>query len=164
MNYSIITVIKHYFRTKFPKAVYQLKKLLGIKYPDFEKLPALGTNSDPKIRRLLEAWEIAQKSNASSPGLPIAYYSLEFQGIHFPGERPWKKRWGELKNVAEFSGKNILELGCNMGLLSTFLLKDAGAAKCIGVDHDRQILNSAKIISEVYNVNLIQGEIGKVNY
>ena len=153
VNYSIITIIKDYLRKKFPKAVYHIKKLLGVKFPEYEKLPDLEKVAEPKAKLLLKAWGIAQKSNASSPGLPIAYYSLEFNGIHFPGERPWINRWNELKNISDYNGKKILELGCNMGLLSTYLLKKAGASKCIAVDHDKQILKSARIISEVYNVN-----------
>jgi len=65
----------------------------------------------------------------------------------------WSERWSRLKNVSSYSGKNILELGCNMGLLSIHLLKEAGAEKCIGVDHDKKILESAKLISEVFEVN-----------
>jgi threonine dehydrogenase-like Zn-dependent dehydrogenase len=37
-----------------------------------------------------------------------------------------------------------------MGLLSIHLLKERGAEKCIGVDHDKKILESATLISEVY--------------
>jgi len=39
-----------------------------------------------------------------------------------------------------------------LGLLSIHLLKEAGAAKCIGIDHDKKILESAKLISEVFDV------------
>ena len=42
-----------------------------------------------------------------------------------------------------------------MGLLSINLLKEAGAARCIGVDHDKKILESAKLISEVFEVKPI---------
>ena len=152
LNYSMITIIKDYLRKKFPQIVFLLKKLSGKKFPEIERLPTLNENADPKLKKLLRAWILAQKSNASSPGIPIAYYSLEFNGIRFPGERPWIKRWDELKNISDYSGKTIIELGCNMGLLSTFLLKEANAKKCIAVDGDKKILRSAEIISNVLQV------------
>ncbi len=155
LNYSMITIIKDYLRKKFPKIVYQIKRLSGKEFPIIERLPDLNENADPKLKKLLRAWKLAQSSNASSPGIPIAYYSLEFNGIHFPGERPWIKRWDELKNISDYSGKTIIELGCNMGLLSAFLINEAGAQKCIGVDHDEKILESAKLINEVYNASPI---------
>ena len=148
----MITIIKDYLRKKFPQIVFLLKKLSGKKFPEIERLPTLNENADPKLKKLLRAWILAQKSNASSPGIPIAYYSLEFNGIRFPGERPWIKRWDELKNISDYSGKTIIELGCNMGLLSTFLLKEANAKKCIAVDGDKKILRSAEIISNVLQV------------
>ncbi len=152
VNYSIITVLKYYLKKKFPKTMIRLKKFLGKKHLEIERLPTLDADADNEHKKLLGAWELAQLSNASSPGVPIAYYALEFDGIYFPGERPWADRWKELKNISDYSNKTIIELGCNMGLLSVSLLKYAGAKKCIGVDHDSSILKSAKMISEVFNV------------
>jgi len=154
VSYGLSTIFKDYLRKHFPNILYSIKRSLG-RNPDFEmhKLPDINDSSDPRLNKLLDAWRLAQKSNASSPALPLAYYAIDFEGYHFPGERPWNERWNRLKNVSGYSGKTILELGCNMGLLSIHLLKEAGAAKCIGVDHDKKILESAKLISEVFEVN-----------
>ena len=154
VSYGLNTILKDYLRKHFPNFLYSIKRLLG-RNPEFEKheLPAIKDDADPKLKKLLDAWRIAQKSNASSPALPLAYYAIDFEGYHFPGERPWSERWNRIKNSSNYSGKTILELGCNMGLLSIYLLKEAGAAKCIGVDHDKKILKSAKLISEVFEVN-----------
>ena len=161
VNYSLITVVKDYIKKKFPKAVFQINKLMGKKFLEIEPLPELKKDDDPRLKDLLNAWKLAQRSNASSPGVPIAYYALEYNGVYFPGERPWVKRWNELKDISDYSGKTILELGCNMGLLSTFLLKDAEAQKCVGVDYDNEILKTAKIISKVFEVN---PEFRQVNF
>ncbi len=154
VSYGVVTIIKDFLRKKFPNFLYFLKRLLG-KNPKFEKheLPQLGKDADENLKKLRNAWKLAQKSNASAPALPLAYYAIDFGGFHFPGERPWSERWERLKSLSEFSGKNILELGCNMGLLSIHLLKEEGVVKCIGVDHDKKILESAKLISEVFNVH-----------
>lgn len=160
VSYGLNTMFKDYLRKHFPNFIYSIKRLLG-RNPEFEnhKLPAINDDADPKLKKLLDAWRLAQKSNASSPALPLAYYAIDFEGYHFPGERPWDERWNRLKNVSGYSGKTILELGCNMGLLSIHLLKEAGAAKCIGVDHDKKILESAKLISEVFEVNPVFKQI-----
>lgn len=160
VSYGLNTIFKDYLRKHFPNFLYSIKRLLG-RNPDFEKheLPDISDGTDSRLKQLLDAWRLAQKSNASSPALPLAYYAIDFGGYHFPGERPWNERWNRLKNVSGFSGKTILELGCNMGLLSIHLLKEAGAAKCIGVDHDKKILESAKLISEVFEVNPVFKQI-----
>ncbi len=160
VSYGLNTIFKDYLRKHFPNFLYSMKRLLG-RNPEFEKhkLPAINYDADPKLKKLLAAWRLAQKSNASAPALPLAYYAIDFEGYHFPGERPWNERWNRLKNISGYSGKIILELGCNMGLLSIHLLKEAGAAKCIGVDHDKKILDSAKLISDVFEVNPVFKQI-----
>ncbi len=154
VSYGLITIFKDYLRKHFPNFLYFLKRMVG-RTPEFEKheLPTITNDADPKLKKLLDAWRIAQNSNASAPALPLAYYAIDFKGYHFPGERPWNERWERLKILSDYSGKTILELGCNMGLLSIHLLKEEGAAKCIGIDHDKKILESAKLISEVYDIN-----------
>jgi 2-polyprenyl-3-methyl-5-hydroxy-6-metoxy-1,4-benzoquinol methylase/tRNA A-37 threonylcarbamoyl transferase component Bud32 len=154
VSYGLNTIFKDYLRKHFPNFLYSIKRFLG-RNPEFEKheLPAINDDANPKLKKLLDAWRLAQKSNASAPALPLAYYAIDFEGYHFPGERPWNDRWNRLKNVSDYSGKTILELGCNMGLLSIHLLKEAGAAQCVGIDHDKKILESAKLISEVFEVD-----------
>jgi len=154
VSFSMITIIKDFLRNKFPNLVYSMKQALN-KNKSFKnhKLQEINENAEPEIKKMLEAWKIAQKSNASSPGMPVAYYSLDFKGIRFPGERPWIDRWNRFKDVTAYNGKTIIELGCNMGLLSTYLLKERDAERCVGVDHDTRIIVSAQLIGDVYNVN-----------
>jgi len=160
MSYGLNTIFKDYLRKHFPNFLYSLKRLVGRK-PEFEKheLPEIKDDADPKLKKLLDAWRLAQKSNASAPALPLAYYAIDFEGYNFPGERSWNERWNRFSNVTDYEGKTILELGCNMGLLSIYLLKEAGAANSIGVDHDKKILESAKLISEVFEVNPVFRQI-----
>ncbi len=160
VSYSLIMIFKDYLKQKFPNLATKIKKLLSKGYKkELMKLPDIKEGADTNLLSLLEAWKLAQESNASSPGVFVAYYAIDFKGYHFPGERPWNERWNRLKNVSVYSGKTILELGCNMGLLSIHLLKEAGAAKCIGVDHDKKILESANLISEVFEVNPVFKQI-----
>jgi hypothetical protein len=146
-------IFKYYLKQKFPELSIKIKKMLGRGYrEDFMKLPDIQEGADTRLFSLLTAWKMAQESNASSPGVFVAYYSLDYMGYRFPGERSWKKRWNVLKNISNYSGKTIIELGCNMGLLSTFLLKEGLCSKCVGVDNDQKILKSAAMISDVFGV------------
>ncbi|HSW56712.1 MAG TPA: phosphotransferase [Ignavibacteriaceae bacterium] len=153
VNYSFSTIFKHYIKQKFPTLSVRIKKILG-RADDNEKtkLPVFSNDAKPELLAMLNAWEIAQESNASAPGVNIAYYGFNFMDYHFPGERPWTDRWNVLKAISDYSGKTIIELGCNMGLLSIFLLKEAKAKKCIAVDGDKKILRSAELISNVFQV------------
>lgn len=146
-NLKLYLKRKHPGFTIFFKRYIKRDKSIPAKLPSKDKL-----KDDPKLLSLYEAWKIAQNSDASSPGELVAYYSLTFLGITFPGERPWIDRWNIFKNITDFNNKTIIELGCNMGLLSTFLLKEKNAKNVIGVDHDSNIIKAAMIISEVFEV------------
>jgi len=78
---------------------------------------------------------------------------------YFPGERPWIERWNVLQNITLFSGKKILELGCNMGLLSTFLIKEKRAAGAMAVDIDQDILQCAEKVSAAFGVDLQRQQV-----
>ena len=83
---------------------------------------------------------------------------MDISGHLFIGERPWELRWKYINDNIDFKNKRFLELGCNMSLLSVFAMKK-GASKCTGIDHDRQILESAKLIAEAFetkDINYLQ--------
>jgi hypothetical protein len=108
---------------------------------------------DASLTSLAEAWELAAASDASSPGVSLAYYSLDISGINFPGERPWLLRWERIRRHVDYRGKRFLELGCNLGLLSTHA-RLAGAAACTGVDVDARILRAAGVAANAFGVEV----------
>lgn len=110
------------------------------------------TSMTPELSKLKTAWEIAAKSNASTPGAQSAYYGLTLDGYGFLGERSWESRWDAIKRVVRFDGKSILELGCNMGLFSTFM-RLSGASRAVGLDIDQDIIRAAKLIAEAFGVD-----------
>jgi predicted Ser/Thr protein kinase/SAM-dependent methyltransferase len=118
------------------------------------RLPDLQKGASPTLIKLHQAWALAQLSDASSPGRRIAYYSFNWEGVHLPGERPWLSRWDAICTAADFRGKRILELGCNMALLSIHLLKYSGASAALGVDRCPDILKSGRLAAEGFDVNL----------
>lgn len=118
------------------------------------KLPDLKDDASDSAKLMLAAWEVAQKSNASAPGILYAYYAIEYQGYIYPGERLWTERWNSLREITDYSGRRILELGCNMGLLSSYIMKFEDAQGALAVDRDANIINSAKIVNKALQVDV----------
>lgn len=154
---SMVTLFKEYLKMRLSKkTIKRYRKLIGrIRQKKIHRLPYLPESADAKVKTLLNAWMIAQLSNASSPDRNVAYYSLYFEGYHFPGERPWEERWKTLRDITDYSGKRILELGCNMALLSAFLLKEGDAKKALAVDADGGILEAARCFATALGVSPI---------
>jgi hypothetical protein len=124
-------------------------------------LPPLPADASAALRGLHEAWRIAAHASASAPGQAIAYCELEFEGIRLPGERPWAARWRCLHRVTGYANRRVLELGCNMALVSTFVLKEAGAAAALAVDRDPAILEAAGRVAEAFGV---QPQFGRIDF
>jgi predicted Ser/Thr protein kinase len=118
----------------------------------YARLPTLHEGESEKLKLIREAWIEGQISDASMPGKPLAYYGLWVDGYCFPGERPWEERWSYLRTSADFRGKKILELGCNLSLLSCFAINEMGAADALCVDADARILSAAQKVAAALNV------------
>jgi 2-polyprenyl-3-methyl-5-hydroxy-6-metoxy-1,4-benzoquinol methylase len=118
------------------------------------RLPELKEDASDNVKVMFVAWRMAQISDASSPGHLYAYYALEFEGYLFPGERPWVDRWGMLRAITDYSGKKIIELGCNMGLLTSYLMKYEGAKGALAVDMDEKIIEAAELVNNSLNVKV----------
>jgi hypothetical protein len=114
--------------------------------------------ADPALEMLAEAWSVASSSKASAPDVEMAYYSIDIGGVNFPGERPWILRWERIRRHVDFKGKRLLELGCNMGMLSIHA-KLSGAAFCLGIDIDKDILTAATLASRAFGTDVEHREL-----
>ena len=105
-----------------------------------------------ELRLLEQAWSLAAASPANARGQRLAYYAFTYRHHHFVGERPWQLRWEKIRRAVDFEGKSVLELGCNMGLLSSFSLLH-GARAASGVDADATIIRLAAMIAEALGLD-----------
>ena len=129
-------------------------KYAGLRRQNARKLPNLPANASASQKTFIDAWRIAQKSMANAPGAGLAYYEVEVDGVVFPGERPWADRWQVLSKVVGYDNKKVLEIGCNMGLLSSNLMKHAGAQAAFATDIDEDIIGAAKKVASALEVNV----------
>jgi hypothetical protein len=104
------------------------------------------TPEDGTLRLLEQAWALAASSGANAPGHHVAYYAFTLNGWHLPGERAWYQRWEPIRHRVDFRDKRVLELGCNMGLFSSFAALH-GAREAIGVDHSELVLDAARLVA-----------------
>jgi hypothetical protein len=115
-------------------------------------LPRLPPEAGAELRALYAAWRTAAASSASSPGCAVAYYALEFGGLEWPGERPWAERWRILRPITAWRGRRVLELGCNLGLLSISLLREEAIDAALAVDRDARILAAGAMAARAFGV------------
>jgi hypothetical protein len=150
------------FLWPFLRAVGLIQRLLigairvfypGGKSSDGGLQARVALQGNPALDLLAEAWRLAEQSRASSPDADIAYYSFDICGVHFPGERPWPLRWNSIRKRVDFRGKRLLELGCNLGLLSIHARLE-GAVACMGVDVDGEILRAAALTAAGFEVDV----------
>lgn len=92
------------------------------------------------------AWELGKVSAANSPGNHSCYYAWQWGPLNLIGERPWTVRWQMLQQAFP-PGKpgTLLELGCNLGLLSTYAALAGWEAT--GLDHDEVAVEAADLIA-----------------
>lgn len=93
------------------------------------------------------AWELGRFSSANSPGKHSCYYDWRWGGYELRGERPWYLRWDLLRPIFEqhVAPGRFLELGCNLGLLSTHASLAGWQAR--GVDHNALAVAAADEIA-----------------
>jgi predicted Ser/Thr protein kinase len=148
---SVLTVLKESCMSSAPAAVKRF--LRGLVRRRLSKCPAIPAEAPRAVHNVLKAWQIAQRSDASSPGEQIAYYALDYGGYHFPGERPWVDRFSQIRRAIDVRGKRTLELGCNLGLLSHFMLMHEGALEAWAVDTDANILEGASLLADAFGTS-----------
>lgn len=128
-------------------------------------IPALGLAQiyEKACADLVAAWSMAARSKASSPAKELAYYAWDFGGQRLTGERPWRHRWNLIRLAIgpHLKGARVLDLGCNMGMLSVHCALH-GAARVTSVDHEASIVAAAEALAATAGVSL-ETKVGDLN-
>lgn len=136
----------------------------------FNPLFAYEDKENVDVQLLAEAWTIPTGGSNNQP-----YYSLNVNGLFFYGERSWEDRWNFIKDQINCKNKRILELGCNVGIASVYLLKYGQALCCTGVDRPNDVLalhgmprlmEASKLLQRAFHVHvdLVQLDFNKDDY
>jgi SAM-dependent methyltransferase len=78
----------------------------------------------------------------------FGYHSFDLFNIHIPGQRSPVKRFEKIKKFYDFTGKRVLDLGCNTGGM---LFHIPEIQQGIGIDYDDNCIQSCKIFRERLN-------------
>jgi hypothetical protein len=97
---------------------------------------------------LTKIWRQAMLSDANAPGKQVSYYSLVYGKSIYQGERPWEPRWAAINRTVDFKGKRLLELGCNLGLLSCYAQHAGALPGGMAIDCDPEILKAANKMAD----------------
>ena len=114
----------------------------------------IAQSPDPReeVGDLDKLWSCAASSDASSPGDAVGYYSVAFGDKVMRGERSWEPRWQAISRAIDFRGKRLLELGCNLGLLSCYAYNAGASPQGVGVDHHQSIIEAARDFAKMARV------------
>ena len=99
---------------------------------------------------LVKTSNYIMKSGWSNNLLKYGYHSFDIDDISILGQRNSKCRVEEFSKYFNFKGKNILDLGCNVGGM-LFHIPESNQA--IGIDYDSIVINAAKNISKILEMD-----------
>lgn len=128
------------------------------------------SSEEVDLKLLAQAWTIPTGgSNGKS------YNQITLNGIDFPGERNWNERWALIQGATNYQNKKILELGCNVALASTYLLKYRNAGLCTAIDRPDDLLalhgmpyliQAADMIHQAFHVSphILQIDMNHADY
>jgi len=77
--------------------------------------------------------------------LEFGYHSFDIYNFHVQGQRNPVKRLEKIKPFYDFTGKKVLDLGCNTGGM---LFHSSEIQKGVGVDYDQNCINSCNLFKE----------------
>lgn len=100
-----------------------------------------------QIREALRTTVGKTHYNGWNNRLECGYHSFDLFSMHIQGQRNPAKRLERIRPAYDFTGKRILDLGCNTGGM---LLHIPEAAAGLGVDYDANCLRAAETIRDKF--------------
>lgn len=75
------------------------------------------------------------------------YHTIQTDNVYLKGARDSKEREQVLDNINIGLGERILDVGCNLGLLSMYM--DRRGGNVVGIDLDQHVVKAAQMISNI---------------
>jgi len=111
--------------------------------------------------------------NTSGNGL--CYYGATIGNKKYEGERNWDDRWKLLKDCTDYTNKNVVEIGCNMGIFLAYLKRFCGINRALGIDlpndllvksNKKDTIIAAKLLAAglMIDIELLQIDLNSMNY
>lgn len=103
---------------------------------------------------------------ATGGGTWPAYYSININGVRFPGDWPLAARWNMLRSAIDWNGKKIIELGCNVALTSILLKKYCKPMSVCATDRVDSYIRIADTLAKAVEVelHLVVADFDRDNY
>lgn len=102
------------------------------------------------------------KQGCTTIGSSGMYHSISEKLVLMPGERGLGGRRDALSAI-KFAGEHVLDLGCNTGELTRYLIREGGAATAIGVEHSEShalLGQTVNCVLSLRNAKIVRGKIG----
>ena len=80
----------------------------------------------------------------------VCYQSFILDETEYKGNRNCNKRINKIKTKIDFQGKNILDIGCNIGNMLFTIKNDINYA--CGIDFNHRTINGANLIKKYNNI------------
>lgn len=129
-------------------------KFLSIEYPDYFA-KEIG-------EALIKTTETKHYNGWCNSRKEYGYHSFNIQNLVFIGQRDPIKRLTEMRKFFDFTGKYVLDFGCNSGGMLFHLFE---ISKGLGIDFDSNCINACNLIKERLaifdNIDFIKRDIQK---
>jgi hypothetical protein len=129
-------------------AILKYKKIFGdtipMKYVELNFFDCVQN----KMKEMLKNTVEKSLENGWSNRTEFGYHSFDIYNIHIRGQRTPLQRFQKIKKYYDFTGKSVLDLGCNTGGM---LFHIPEIAHGIGVDLDERCLESCRYFKKFLN-------------
>jgi len=79
----------------------------------------------------------------------FGYHSFDMHGVQIAAQRNCRTRVNEFRKHFDFKGKNVLDIGCNVGGMMMHVHESKNG---VGIDYDNHTLEAGRNISEIFDL------------
>ncbi len=106
---------------------------------------------------------LKQAFSINTSGNGKCYYGITLDGHTYPGERNWDARWDLIKDCIDWTGKSVLDIGCNMGITLSYLKKFRNVENTMGIEATDEFLQKTDKPRTIEALRLLEDAFGLSN-